>query len=64
MSLDNARSGVEELRHALAAAGSQLNGTIARGWIKQELRQETVTNLRKCYEALNRALEKIGKPAP
>lgn len=63
MSLTEARSGVEQLQSALKLAGTQLNGTIARGWIKQELRQETLKDLRSCYDALNNALKKIGKPA-
>ena len=62
MSLDQARSGVTDLRSALERAGRELNGTIARGWIKPDIREQTLKDLRKCYEALNRALEKIGKP--
>lgn len=62
MSISEARNGVEQLQSALKLAGTQLNGTIARGWIKQELRQATLKDLRACYEMLNRALERIGKP--
>ena len=62
MSINEARNGVEKLQFALKQAGVELNGTIARGWIKQDLRQATLKNLRSCYEALNCALAKIGKP--
>lgn len=61
MSIIEARNGIEQLQSALKLAGVQLNSTIARGWIKQDLRQATLKDLRACYEHLNRALTRIGK---
>lgn len=59
MSTTEVRNGIEQLQAALKLAGTQLNGTIARGWIKQDLRQATLKDLRSCYEALNRALARL-----
>lgn len=64
MTVNEARSGIEQLQAALKLAGVQLNGSIARGWLKPELRQATLKDLRECYELLNRACAKIGKPEP
>lgn len=64
MSTDTARAGIEKLRSVIATAGAELNGSIARGWIKEDLRQESLKNLRQCFDALNRALEKSARFNP